>query len=275
MNLLKRYLSLSLLFVLGCSNSNWKPESSTQLTGASDSIVGGIEVQKGAREIVSTVLLYNKVKGYLCTGTIIDTQIVLTAGHCVEGDASELIVVFSEKIEGIRPENVRPVVSFKRNENYGTKKAKNMADIAVIRFNPLQGLPEGYAPARILTDFSVLQPGQKIVAAGYGVNRAWILKRGAGVLRTAQLEISDPAFSETEVLVDQSLKRGVCSGDSGGPGYVEIEGQLYLWGVVSRGDSIPIPLVPDCFLFSVYTRVDYYASWIDAARVELLGNVPN
>jgi secreted trypsin-like serine protease len=40
------------------------------------------------------------------------------------------------------------------------------------------------------------------------------------------------------------------------------DGQLYVWGVASRGDSLPIPLVPKCMMFSVFTRVDAYQNWI-------------
>lgn len=275
MKFLKRSTIFSLLVLAGCSNSNLSQEAKTNLNADSKGIVGGVEVQKGSREIVSTVLLYDKSKKYLCTGTLIDPQLVLTAGHCVDESSTELVVIFSRKVEEASAETVRPVVAIKRHENYNEKMTKNMADIALIRIDPLVGLPEGYAPAKILSDWSLLQPQRKTIAAGYGINRAWIFKKGSGTLRSTQLEISEPGFSETEVLVEQSLKRGVCSGDSGGPGYLDIDGELHLWGVVSRGDSIPIPLFPDCFMFSIYTRVDSYLPWIDAARMELLNKELN
>jgi secreted trypsin-like serine protease len=245
------------------------------LNDSSSGIVGGTEVQEGSREMVSTVLLFDKARNSLCTGTLIDDQLVLTAGHCVDENSKEMVVIFAKKIEEVNLESVRPVVEIKRHEQYDPKIPKNLADVAMVKFEALPGLPDGYAPAKILSDWSLLQAQTKFIAAGYGINKAWIFKKGSGTLRTIELEISDPNFSETEVLIDQSLNRGVCSGDSGGPGYIDINGQLYLWGIVSRGDAIRFPLFPNCFLFSVYTRVDSYLSWISSARRELLNKGMN
>ena len=271
MKVLNYLLVGSFLLSVGCSSSEF--QGSITQTESQKGVIGGIEVKPGQREAESTVLLYDKEEKFLCSGTLIDAELVLTAGHCISKDPSQMYVVFSHSLAALGDDSLRPVVSARRHENYDVKAVKNIGDIAIVRFNPYHGLPSGYRPAKLLPDFSVLQEDGEIVAAGYGVNKAWIVKKGDGVLRTTKLKIYNPNFSETEVLVKQSIRRGVCSGDSGGPGYVDINGELYLWGVVSRGDSIPIPLFPDCFLFSVYSRVDSFLPWIQETRTLLMSSV--
>lgn len=262
-----KFLLASSLLVAACSDKS--SNSGIVANESGNGIVGGSEVKSGDREMYSTVGLYDKAGKFLCTGTLIAGDMVLTAGHCIGEDPKQMVVIFKDKFENAAKEDMRPVVAAKRNEKYNPKQATNTADIAVIKFNPGAGLPAGYGTAKLLPDFNLLQPGARVVAVGYGLNWSWVVSKGAGTLRTTELQVRDPNFSETEVAIDQSLKRGVCSGDSGGPGYMDINGQLYVWGVVSRGDSLPIPLTPKCFIFSVYTRIDVYATWIKGAIAEL------
>lgn len=262
-----RYLLLAPLLLAACSNPS--PVQTEVTSDSATGIVGGTEVSPGSREMYSTVGLYDKQSKSLCTGSLISENLVLTAGHCIGDDPKQMVVIFKQKFDDAQPENIRVVTAAKRHAQYNPKQSRNTADIAVIKFDSSAGLPQGYGPAKLLPNFSLLQPGARIVAVGYGLSKSWIFKSGAGVLRTTELKVKD-GFSETEIMIDQSLKKGVCSGDSGGPGYMDVDGQLYLWGVVSRGDSIPIPLTPNCFLFSVYTRVDVYAPWIIQAANELL-----
>ena len=256
------------LISAGCSQTTTSFENNAVVDTAG--IVGGSEVTSGSPEIYSTVGLYDKQDKFLCTGTLISEGLILTAGHCIGQDPKQMVVIFKETFKGAQPQEMRQVLDAKRHEDYNTKMTENMADIGVVLFDTSQGLPQGYGYAKILKDYSLLQPGARVTAVGYGLNVAWILKLGSGVLRSVDLKVKNPSFSATEIMVDQSLKRGVCSGDSGGPGYLKVDGQLYLWGVVSRGDSLPIPLTPDCFMFSVYTRVDSYLSWILDASQALL-----
>ncbi len=50
-------------------------------------------------------------------------------------------------------------------------------------------------------------------------------------------------------------RAGSCSGDSGGPAFIEQNGQLLLAGLTSRGDG-------PCRRLGIYTMVDYFSLWI-------------
>ncbi|QDK38144.1 trypsin-like serine protease [Bdellovibrio sp. NC01] len=261
-----KYLLVSSLLVAACSDKS--AQNSTEVS-ANGSIVGGKEVQPGDREMTSTVGLYDTEGKFLCTGTLISANLVLTAGHCIGEKPEKMIVIFKENFNDLNKDNTRPVVGAVRHKDYDPKRGTNTADIAVIRFDNTVPVPAGYKTAKLLPDFNLLQKGTSVVVAGYGLNWSWVIKKGSGVLRTTELQVKDPNWSETELSLSQSVKRGICSGDSGGPGYLDIDGQLYVWGVVSRGDSLPIPLTPDCFIFSVYTRIDAYKTFIVEAAAEL------
>lgn len=267
---MRNNLLLSALFLslMACSQNSNRTVNSIA-PEVSPSILGGQEVASGSREIVSTVALYNPIAKTLCTGTLIDQDIVLTAAHCITDKPEQMMVIFKNKINEAKADDFRRVVMAKKHEKYNPDQQANTADIAIVKFDIKNGLPASYGVAKMLPDFSLLKPAASIVAVGYGLNWSWIVNTGAGTLRKTQLKIHEAFFSETEIAVDQSLQNGVCSGDSGGPGYMDINGQLYLWGVVSRGDSLAIPLTPKCFLFSVYTRIDVYAKWVGDAILEL------
>lgn len=268
-----KYLLLSSFVALAaCSDKSSSNNTANAVNVDSTSIVGGTEVKAGDIEMRSTVGIYDMQEKALCTGTLIAQNLVLTAGHCVGEDPTKMVILFKEKFDGAQKENIRAVTGAVRHPEYDPKRGTDTADIAVIKFDPgAAGLPAGYATAKVLTDFSTLQKGTDVVVAGYGLSWSWVVKKGAGTLRTTELQVENPHFSNTEISLKQSVKHGVCSGDSGGPGYIKVNGDLYLWGVVSRGDSLPIPLTPNCFIFSVFTRVDVYTPFIKEASATLNG----
>lgn len=263
------FATILMLTACGQTPSQKQVQQNTQGGFDHSGIIGGRSVSVRDPEIVSTVGILDQKASGLCTGTLLSERLVLTAAHCLESEPEHIFVFFTPKIDKSARGNARGVKAYRKFDGYRPQQGANMGDIALILMEDGPGLPAPYAPVEVLQDFSVLQKGTPIVAVGYGLNKAWIKSSGAGVLRKVTLRIMDAQFTETEAAVNQSINEGVCSGDSGGPGYIRLNGKLYLWGVVSRGDSIPIPFVPKCFLISIYTRIDAYRAWIESASRDL------
>jgi secreted trypsin-like serine protease len=259
------FASLSLL--AACSQ---QPTAAIQTHESNTGIVGGDDVSPSSNVGRSTVAVYDAKVGAICTGTLVAPTLVLTAAHCVRSDISKLIVVFAPKIKGVNKELVRKAIGAVPHPLYAEETPfRDAHDIALVRF--AGSAPEGYQTVPLLADYSLIRKGGQIRVAGYGLNWTWGLQLGAGKLRTTVLQVDDPNFSATEFTLNQSIRRGVCSGDSGGPAYIEgRDGSLLVAGVVSRGDALPTPLIPKCFILSVFTRVDAYAPWIAQTAVELL-----
>ncbi|MFP5518909.1 MAG: S1 family peptidase [Bdellovibrionia bacterium] len=232
-----------------------------------EGVIGGVEVTSIDAVSRSTVGIYSKRMQSICTGTLIAENMVLTAAHCIDVLQPEtMLVYFGSDMRTATPLMQRDVAKVLVHPLYDGTKAEDMYDVAVLKF--YDNLPQGYAPAKLLNDGSKLT-GARFTVAGYGLNWAWGIKKGSGVLRKANLKLKRVQYGATEMILDQSLRKGICSGDSGGPAYLEIDGELHVAGVASRGDSIPLPLMPDCFILSVYGRVDKHLQWIEEAMRDL------
>lgn len=256
---------LSLILLTACA-PEYPQQSHLDEPGVG--IVGGERIPSSSTIGRSTVGIYEKKMGYICSGTLIGKNLILTAAHCVDPEAKDLVIFFAPEMKKATAAQMRRVSGSVVHSQYNQQvQSKDTADIAVLRF-------EGEAPAGFQVAPLLLQPGhlnndRRTIVAGYGLSWTVLLQKGAGKLRTAYLAIDDVEFSRTEVMLGQSVRRGICSGDSGGPAYLEVNGRLHVWGVASRRDSLPGFLTPKCMLFSIFTRVDVYQDFIQEAIREL------
>ncbi len=259
----------------------------------SASIINGQDVKEGAPITSSVVALLDTKENYLCTGSLIAPNIILTAAHCMPNRASDLKVIFANDVDDVtnslepdvRQAHVLSVTDFKANPKYKPNSGIQVdtGDIALVKFKGQP--PEGYKPATFLPDQKVLQRGAMVTVAGYGVNHVEttvidpkkyrgniddaidsgevvcdepkrncmsVEMTGDGILRQGQAPIS--SVQETEVRLDER-KAGTCSGDSGGPAYIETNGQFFLFGITSRGSAL-------CDSTGVYTNALEYKQWI-------------
>lgn len=233
---------------------------------AGDFIIGGTVVTASDPVASTTVLVTDG--NFICTGSIIDQDMVVTAAHCVAAPADTLRIVFARDLNNsVSKSDVLPITGYLANPGWQGEASQGVDqhDIAVIHLNGT--LPAGYKPATLLSAqaSAALKKGDATELAGYGITNAQT-QDGAGTLREVGVKILKQ-IGTTEVVLDQRSGHGACHGDSGGPAFVKVGGQLQLWGVTNRGypDNAP----DDCVHYAVYTRIEAYADWIAQAASQL------
>lgn len=198
-----------------------------------DPIIGGVQTEEGRFDAV--VALRNS-RGSLCTGTLVTTQLVMTAAHCLDEhrEGSPVRVFFGPDTDGLSMESL----SFGIHPSYCEFCDTEVFDFAYIE------LPEPYQPIDgvippITDQFEwdeAMRPTRKVLLVGYGTNNPSTssglreeLKRDVS---TTISRFSDNAFE----FFAGGAQRDTCSGDSGGPAVVQLgSGQYRLGGVTSRG----------------------------------------
>jgi secreted trypsin-like serine protease len=246
------FVSLSTVLLLTACN----PKQNSELQIQNSPAIFGGEVLNPDEEIAGYIVgIYHPEEGYICTGTLIEENIVLTAAHCIKGDEKKIVVFFGSELQG---EVVgRRVIKAVVHPRYRPHRTFSTADVAILQFSG--STPDGFSPLEMLSDPSELKAGTEILMAGYGLSDT-VEQTGSGVLRWVLGQVHQDLWSKSEATVMQSLKTGgVCSGDSGGPAMALVNDRWVVWGVTSRGLTTGEGI---CVNETYFTRVDKYEQWI-------------
>jgi secreted trypsin-like serine protease len=168
-------------------------------------------------------------RGNVCTGSALAPDLVLTAGHCVAPPATYRVLLDKPPGLSIRSIAVHPRYSAK---DYAFGRVT--ADVALLKLE--RPLPADVVPALLAPKITV-KPGDRFVVAGFGVTVARS-DNGIGTPRAATLVATGRPGNLQIRLVDPAARGeraglGACTGDSGGPAFVERSGIHAVIGVVS------------------------------------------
>ena len=243
-------------------------------------IVGGTVVSADSSIAKRTVAIYflvsqNGQKGAaLCTGSILDSSHILTAAHCVQNFQSGYVVFSADQVfplvkqvsdNGLESARgfVQAITSAKAFPGFpGMAQANGNAgefvDLAIITFQG--GLPASYEPAHFLDEktlLNALTQHQDTLLSGYGMTSAPNslssgpsssgFPKGVGILRQVLVHYEGISAKQIDIFVGGVAHHNACEGDSGGPALLNLNNEVYVIGVDSRGD---------CSQHSIYTRVD-------------------
>lgn len=225
------------MLLAGCETS-----SEPDLDSLSTPIVGGW-IEAGMESSLA-ILEYGDP---VCSGTLVDSRLVVTAGHCVFGVSSPLQVFFGVNANRPGTGQVVDVDSYTihPNFNYNTLDA----DIAVMELAADAPVtPSPMLPAGVFDNSWV---GQPLRFVGYGSTN-WY-GNGSGRKRAVDIDV-DAVDADTFTFYDSTHQ--TCYGDSGGGAFAEYDGQYQLIGVTSYGDYY-------CDTYGVDTRVDAYLTWVE------------
>ncbi len=262
--------------LLGLNLSACTPAKQFQIKYSADegnpsNIIAGNDVANNSSLSKSVVLLINSFTQEVCSASLIGNQYALTAAHCLDKEnPNNLYIFFAAKPNG-KTER-RRVIAMQAFPYWALRQSEdiNTGDIAVIKFEGI-ALPKGYKAVEFLPEDQKILKGAKTIVLGYGIKNAQT-QVGAGVLRYTTLTVSNPNYSSTEILLDQSKGSSVCHGDSGGPAYFYMKdshGQLkyYFWGVANHSSVDDVD--NNCNKGVVYTNALLYQTWIQNMMAEL------
>ncbi|MGE3314041.1 MAG: trypsin-like serine protease [Planctomycetaceae bacterium] len=199
--------------------------------------------------------------GWCCTGTLVAPNVVISAGHCYGGCASRVFVGSDVTLSG----SVFKVKSAVRHPDYGKAGLHNDLMVLILEQDVPGVKPRPFAPS------SAIDAGFFVRAVGFG-NTDVHSSIGFGIKRVVDIPMATPncetSAAQSRYGCDNGLElvagapfldKDTCNGDSGGPVYVEHNGNWYLAGATSRAtrDSIR-----PCGDGGIYVRLDKYIDWI-------------
>jgi hypothetical protein len=180
-----------------------------------------------------------------CSGTLITDSHVLTVAHCAEAIESQTSGTF--ELGG----TIYRTTDVFIHPDYNSRTLVN--DIAILELSePVIDV----IPSNIFRDEPLV--GDLLFIVGFGATGSG--SDGTfGTKRVGVTTIDDVTDTLVSWIFDDLSEANTAAGDSGGPGYIDIDGELYIACITSGGTEADSSLGD----FAFNTRIDAFANWID------------
>uniref|UniRef100_A0A3B3W1C6 chymotrypsin n=1 Tax=Poecilia latipinna TaxID=48699 RepID=A0A3B3W1C6_9TELE len=208
-------------------------------------IVGGAAAPQGSWPWQVSL----QTSSHFCGGSLINSEWVLTAGHCIISNiGSARLVLGLQSLTGTNPNKVtRTVAQVIRHPSFSISTLDN--DIALIKLSSAVSFNNYISPVCLAAADSTFYSGVNSWVTGWG-------NIGSG----------GRSHYRTELLCSTYGGKDSCQGDSGGPMVSKQAGRWIQSGIVSFGIGCANPNYP-----GVYARVSQYESWI---KTQITTNQP-
>eukprot|EP01091_Cochliopodium_minus_P014547 TRINITY_DN4958_c0_g1_i1.p1 TRINITY_DN4958_c0_g1~~TRINITY_DN4958_c0_g1_i1.p1 ORF type:complete len:458 (-),score=108.83 TRINITY_DN4958_c0_g1_i1:28-1401(-) len=261
-------------------------------------VVGGANASPG--QFPFQVAIYNLQESTLCGGSIIASQYILTAAHCVrdissgskneDTDPSRLQVISTNDIsQSSNTDQTRSGATLYIHSTYSFDVTfLRRVDMAIIKVNTPFNFGSGTTAGIISfnADVSDEAAGQTAIVSGFGttVSNSQGNSQIASILQYVSVPIVDYATCSSKaaanglgaapfatVCAGGDQGKDSCAGDSGGPLFITKNGAPLQIGVVSTGTQTSNPLCAVAGQYGIYASVAKNIDWINTV-LGLQGN---
>uniref|UniRef100_A0A671KKX0 Transmembrane serine protease 15 n=1 Tax=Sinocyclocheilus anshuiensis TaxID=1608454 RepID=A0A671KKX0_9TELE len=260
-----------LLLFTACGARKVPLNSETRNGNKAGRVVGGQDAQKGAWPWIASL---RWLGGHVCGATLIDSEWLITAAHCVYGKNVHLSnwaavlglhSQFGSDNPGRQTHLIDRVIMHQRY-NRRTKES----DFALMHLQTPANFTDYVQPICLPDPGAEIEEGRECVIAGWGLtaedgSRADVLQEAVvPLLSNKQCQEWLPEYNFTERMLCAGFAEGgvdSCQGDSGGPLMCEEAAGWVLVGVTSFGIGCARPQRP-----GAYARVSLFVQWLAENR---------
>ena len=210
------------------------------MAAPANAVSSGIVVSETDPIRAVTVSVYGSTDD--CTGVKVAAKFVITARHCQVDKTTRITFANGDKYT-VAASYMPPMDAVEEN------------DLDLVLLEVDHEVPGPIA--EIADDASTPKNGSIVWIAGLGGQK---ITKKRNPLRKLPATISDRNFSSSAISVRAQRGGGVCDGDSGGPGYTELNGRIVLWGI----DSGSVSENSTCAKNEVFFKISSQFDWINA-----------
>ncbi|XP_077303199.1 serine protease 33-like [Lithobates pipiens] len=254
----------------------------------SSRIVGGTDALDGQWPWQVAVRNKESSGSYLCGGSLISPEWVMTAAHCIHYPiqvSNYKVYLGMYQLDVISPHTViANVSSIIVNRNYTSTGSPG--DIALVRLATPVNYTEYIMPICLPSSITTFPCGTECWVTGWGTRYYGGSVVRNGILQQVMVPLIDRNTCQTyynlgssnQIQYDQICagykdgQKDSCQGDSGGPLVCKVQGVWYQVGVVSWGKGCAEANYP-----GVYTLVTAYQDWISTylnVTFNYVSNIP-
>ena len=227
----------------------------TKLDVNGSAIIGGKIVSAKEKITASTVLIYvlsDSGVPETCTGSFISKTHILTAAHCVS-DVNNMTITHGVNPLASKDMKLFNIKNIFKHKDYQKDKDSDRNDLAIISIEESDDVK--ILPLTLpITDFTNrINSSATLVSYGYGLSDE-AADSSDYLLRKTDLVFLN-SINSNEWMTQQSLKNGLCSGDSGGPVLLKNKNSTILVGIASG-------VYKNCHSTAIFMNIYPYLSWI-------------